>query len=88
MAKLLSSSRSVFRDLELTHHQGLRSFPHHNNKATIIMASDMKEKELSEEELLEIAEYEKVIRFRDRIFADTHPRIKVPPEVCLSQILF
>ncbi|KAH6669395.1 hypothetical protein B0J14DRAFT_672381 [Halenospora varia] len=48
------------------------------------MASDMKEKELVEKELLEIAEYEKVIRFRDRIFAGTHPRIKVPLEVLMK----
>ena len=34
---------------------------------------------MTAEELREILEYEKIVQFRDAIFAGTHPRIKIPP---------
>ena len=35
---------------------------------------------MTPEELREILEYEKIVQFRDAIFAGTHPRIKIPPQ--------
>jgi hypothetical protein len=41
---------------------------------------------LTAEELREILEYEKIVQFRDAVFAGTHPRIKIPPHLAGKQI--
>ncbi|KAH8656158.1 hypothetical protein BGZ60DRAFT_417900 [Tricladium varicosporioides] len=49
--------------------------------AVAAMATNGNGTALTAEELREILEYEKIIQFRDAIFAGTHPRIKIPPHV-------
>ncbi|KAH6673573.1 hypothetical protein B0J14DRAFT_591060 [Halenospora varia] len=49
--------------------------------AVAAMATNGNGAALTAEELREILEYEKIIQFRDAIFAGTHPRIKIPPHV-------
>lgn len=39
---------------------------------------------LTAEELREILEYDKIVQFRDAIFAGTHPRIKIPAHLVTS----
>ncbi|CAG8982492.1 hypothetical protein HYALB_00002272 [Hymenoscyphus albidus] len=36
---------------------------------------------LSAEELREMLEYEKIVKFRDAVLAGTHPRVKIPPHL-------
>ena len=37
------------------------------------------------DELREIAEYEKIVQFRDAVLAGTHPRVKIPPHLIGKQ---
>ncbi len=41
---------------------------------------------LTAEELREILEYDKIVQFRDYVFAGTHPRIKIPAHLTGKQI--
>jgi len=41
---------------------------------------------LTAEELREILEYEKIVRFRDAVLAGTHPRVKIPSHLVGKQI--
>lgn len=36
---------------------------------------------LTADELREILEYERIVRFRDAVLSGTHPRVKVPPHL-------
>ncbi len=41
---------------------------------------------LTTKQLLEVAEYERIVQFRDDVFAGKHPRVKIPPHLAGKQV--
>jgi hypothetical protein len=54
-------------------------------QGAVAMAPALNGTSLTAEELREILEYDKIIQFRDSVFAGTHPRIKIPPNLLGKQ---